>query len=277
MSTMQGGSLPLFPRKPQRLLFSLLGELIESGMEGPVPAGVYLDILNDVDVARPTGRAALDRLVVTGYLARDRVGRSVVYGLTPYGREVMDEARIRVHSPYPFAPEGDGWTMVTFTLPESLRALRQQVRTALTWEGFAPLRDGLWVAPGNVDLSIVLDPYRDEMPPHAVAAFRAQEIPGFSASSALSNAWDLDSLRDLHLKFLSTWEAPEPIANDRDALGALVALGADWTTLIAADPRLPDSYLGTEWPGPKSAALYTKRRKELIDQAHATLRQLAGF
>ena len=89
-----------------------------------------------------------------GLIARERRGREIV--VLPHrrghrGAARGDRARARIRIPS-MPPEG-GWTLVTFSLPEDLRSLRQPPPSALTWEGFAPLRDGLWLAPGEIDLA----------------------------------------------------------------------------------------------------------------------------
>ena len=263
-------------RKPKRLLFSLLGELMKAGIDEPVRAALYLDVLGGAGVAGPTARASLDRLVMTGYLSRERRGRSILYGLTPFGREVMHEAAVRVDSSHPFSPDGGGWTLVTFTVPEAQRGARQQVRAALVWEGFAPLRDGLWIAPGVVDLAEVLEPHRDEIREHEVVAFHAEQLPSFPVSGVIDSVWNLDALRASHELFIDEWTAHGRGATSMPAASQLIALGADWTTLLRVDPRLPDEYLGVDWPSSRSFDVYRQRRAELESEAHDALRSAAA-
>ena len=46
-------------------------------------------------------------------------------------------------------------------------------------EGFAPLRDGLWLAPGELDLDAALEPLRADLPTAAITAFHARELSGY--------------------------------------------------------------------------------------------------
>lgn len=260
-------------RKPKRLLFALLGELMQAGVDEPVRASVYLEVLGGAGVAGPTARASLDRLVLSGYLSRDRRGRSIIYGLTPHGREVMREAAVRVNSSHPFSPDGTGWTLVTFTVPESQRNVRQQIRAALVWEGFAPLRDGLWIAPGAVDLAEVLEPHREEIPEHGVVAFHAADLPDFAVGGVIRSVWDLDALRATHELFIAEWQSPAAASGSPASM--LTALGADWTTLLRVDPRLPDGFMDADWPASRSVEVYRARRADLEPDAHRLLRELA--
>ena len=115
-------------------------------------------MLEGAGVAAPATRATLDRMVQRGLLARERRGREILFSLTDDGRRGAprgDRARARARTPS--QPHGTGWTLVTFTVPEDQRTLRHRLRSTLTWEGFAPLRDGLWLAPGEVDLAAALE------------------------------------------------------------------------------------------------------------------------
>ncbi|WP_159502376.1 PaaX family transcriptional regulator C-terminal domain-containing protein [Microbacterium sp. 18062] len=263
-------------RNPKRLLLALLGERLELGLDEPLRAGAYLDVLEGAGVAGPTARAMLDRMVLRGFLTRDRVGRGVEYGLTDHGREVLREASERVHSPYPFSPQGQGWTLVTFTVPEGQRTLRHRLRAALTWEGFAPVRDGLWVAPGEVDLVAALGSLRDELPESAIVAFRARDLPEFPLAGTVRSAWDLETLRGAHERFLAAWEDPAALAASVPPVSALTMLVSDWLALLRADPRLPVGFLEADWPAARSIAAYRARRDELQDAATAALVTLSA-
>lgn len=256
-------------RSPQQLLLALLGEQLDARIDHPIRAGFYLDVLEGAGVAGPTARAALDRMALRGLLTRARVGREVEYGLTDHARGILHEAAERVHSPYPFAPVGSGWTLVTFTVPEGQRALRHRLRAALTWEGFAPLRDGLWIAPGEVDLGAALGPLRQELPESCVTAFRARDLPDFPVAPSVAGAWDLDAIRAGHERFLALWGGADAVAASVPPLSALTMLVADWLALLRADPRLPADFLGPGWPAVRSMAAYRAGRARWSPDARA--------
>lgn len=232
-------------RKPRRLLLALFGEHVaERRADEAVRAAALIDILEPAGVGAAAVRAALDRVVASGLLVRERQGREIAFRLTPSAVQVLREASGRVHAERPFAPQGEGWTLVTFTLPERHRELRHRLRAALTWQGFALLRDGLWMAPGEVDLGAALAPLREQLPADAVTAFRAQEMADFPIAAAVRGAWDLDAIRAEHEAFLEAWE--QPVADTPTPLTTQIMLVADWLALLRADPRLPAEYLGTD-------------------------------
>lgn len=166
-------------RQPKQLLLAFFGEHVVDGATGPIRASVLINVLEGADVAAPATRATLDRLVHSGILARSRSGRETLFSLTDHGVAVLREAKYRVRGPRPFDPQGSGWTLVTFSIPEGQRMLRHRLRSTLTWEGFAPIRDGLWLAPGEVDLAGSLAPLRQDLAPNTVVAFHARELAGF--------------------------------------------------------------------------------------------------
>ncbi|UOQ57478.1 PadR family transcriptional regulator [Leucobacter allii] len=260
--------------RSRSLVLALLGELLRAGRDGPLRGIALVDVLEHAGVAAPAARAALDRFALSGFLDRDRSGRHLVYGITPSARSVLTEASRRVHAEHPFDASGPGWTLVTFSIPEGQRGLRHQLRAALAWEGFAVLRDGLWIAPGRRDPETALAPVRAELPLGGVLAFHAAEIDGFPVDVALRSAWDFAAIRAEHERFIARWSDPGA-ADGMPALAALTVLVSDWLELLRRDPRLPAGSLDPDWPAPCSLAAYRARRAEIADAADAAMRE--GF
>lgn len=265
-----GGAMsePTRSRQPKRLMLSFLGEFMVQDWDAPVRTGVFLEVLHGAGVAAPAARATLDRLVRNGVLSRVRHGRHLEFSLTPTGRTMLGEAKNRVHGPSPFHPNGDGWTLVTFSLPEELRTLRGRLRSTLTWHGFAPLRDGLWLASGRPALAAAIEPLSAELPDGAVMAFHAQELDGFPIASSVRDAWDIDGIREAHEAFIETWR-DVTVDGSSSAMVKRTMLVADWLELLRADPRLPPEFMDAQWPAPDSFALYRRLRAELAPQSAA--------
>lgn len=250
-------------RQPKQLLLAFFGEHVVDRDVPPLRASALIDVLEGVGVAAPATRATLDRMVRRGMLARERRGREILFSLTREGSAVLREATERVRGPRPFAPHGEGWTLVTFSVPENQRTLRHRLRSALIWEGFGPLRDGLWLAPGEVDLASALEPLRADLPAGAVTGFHAHELPGFAMADGVRAAWDLESISNAHTTFIETWSSPSADAEAGSALAARTMLVADWLELLRADPRLPRHFLGADWPADRSYEVYWQWRRRL--------------
>ena len=258
----------LASRSPKQLLFAVLAEQLVMGVRAPLRAATYVSVMSGAGVKPATTRAKLDRLVVEGYLTRMREGRGVEYEFTPPGADTLRTIQNRMDSPRPFAPRGSGWTLVTFTVPEHQRAVRQRLRAALTWEGFAPVRDGLWVAPGEADLDAALDPMQAELSGSSVVAFRAHDLTKYSLAPLARKSWDLAATRSAHEAFDQLWGESARVGETMPSLANLMLLGADWYALLRADPRLPDEFLDDGWPADRSTQLYRSRRQQFARAAH---------
>lgn len=272
-------------RRPEQLLLAFLGELVLDRDVVPVPSAVLVDVLAELGVGEPATRAALARMTRRGLLEPVRSGRTVAYALTPASERVLRDAHGRIFAVDPFAPEGAGWTLVTFSVPESQRDLRHRVRAQLAWAGFGLLRDGLWIAPGEVDVVEVLGEVAADAPGLDLAAFRAVEVDGFSAARSVRTAWRLDEIRDRHRVFQEQWSAwvpAVPVAAARagevrpTAVRDLTALVADWLALLRVVPRLPVEHLDDDWPSGASVRLFRGVHDALAGPARAELaRRLA--
>ena len=266
---------PARSRQPKQLLLAFFGEYVVDQDVPSLRASALIGVLEGAGVAAPATRATLDRMVRRSLLARERRGREIVFSLTDEGSAVLREATERVRGQHPFEPHGTGWTLVTFTIPEHQRTLRHRLRSALIWEGFAPLRDGLWLAPGEVDLASALEPLRASLPAGAVTAFHAQELPGYAMGDSVRAAWNLDAIRGEHLAFIDEWG--DPFGKDgRSALSTRTMLVADWLALLRADPRLPRDLVDAEWPAERSFDVYWARRRALESAARAEFDALAA-
>lgn len=258
-------------RQAKQLLLAFFGEYVVDANRGPISASVLMSVLGGANVAASTTRAALDRFVRSGFLTRERRGREVFFSLTVHGSAVLREATTRVRGPHPFEPSGEGWTLVTFSIPENHRQVRHRLRSTLTWEGFAPIRDGLWLAPGNVDLHVSLAPLQDDLSAGAVLAFNARELSGFSMVEAVHSAWDIIAIRHAHEAFIADWTNPPEAPT---AIACRVMLVADWLTLLRIDPRLPSSFMDANWPANTSVEIYHRLRGELEAAAEDECQQL---
>jgi len=275
VSAISATDASILTRKPRQLLLAFFGEFVCDRYFEPLRASVLIGTLESAGVAASAVRTNLDRMVESGVLERRRLGREIGFELTSHGSEVLREASGRVNGPAPFEPQGEGWTLVTFSVPEHLRDLRHRLRAALTWSGFAVLRDGLWIAPGAVDLAAALDAIIPDLPPASITAFSATELDGFPMAEAVRVAWDVERIREAHHEFIAHWER-EDAASDLPPLTARTLLVADWLALLRADPRLPRQYMGEDWPADRSFELFTRRHREFAFPAVRDFAAIVG-
>lgn len=254
--------------RPQSLLLSFFGALVLDFGLPPLPSMTLLDLLADLGVAEAAARATLKRMTQRGLLVRGQVGRTAEYTLTPLAEDVLREARGRVASPAPFEHPAGEWTLLSYSVPESRRDLRNRVRARLTWAGFGGLRDGLWIAPGTVDVAAVLGRSDLDRVADLADAFAAQPLPGTDLDRLVHRAWDVPTVHDAHTWFIETWSSPPRVEG---SLAQLTLMGADWLRLLRTDPGLPASHLGPAWPAPLSSATYRRVFDGLEPAARAAL------
>ncbi|MCZ2826902.1 MULTISPECIES: PaaX family transcriptional regulator [unclassified Modestobacter] len=257
--------------KPQDLLLALGGALILDSHEEPLPTKVFLDVLGSLGVSDDATRSVLTRLTERGLLTRDQDGRVARYGLTETSRRVLREGRERVLATEPFHQGSSEWTLLSFSLPETQRDVRNRLRSRLTWAGFGCLRDGLWIAPGRVDLDSIIT-VGDEVGGLQIDGFVASPAAGTDVARFVRRAWDLDVLRAEHEEFLRRWDRPLP--RDEDPLALFTLLGAHWIRLLRLDPVLPDRHLGADWPARRSTAVYRTVFAALEARAQAAFADL---
>jgi DNA-binding transcriptional regulator PaaX len=259
-------------RAPQQLLFSFLGSLVLDRGYPPISSRVFLRLLDDLGVAEAAGRATLARMTRKGLLARTREGRTARFSLTPRAGDLLREARRRVDSPAPFTHPGGEWTLLSYSMPESRRDLRHQIRARLLWAGFGGLRDGLWIAPGRVDIAAIFAGPEFAGLAELADAFHSVPAEGTDVPRLLRRAWDVEAIRAEHDAFLATW-TPDRERHGRP-LTRLTLLGADWLQLLRTDPGLPAEHLPEDWPAAASAALHRERSGALEPAATERLRGL---
>jgi phenylacetic acid degradation operon negative regulatory protein len=257
--------------RPQSLMFSLLGGLVVDHDVPAVPSMVVLDVFGALGVAEAAARATLKRMTHRGLLHRIQVGRTAHYRPTPAAEEIVRQARVRILSPAPFDhPDGE-WTLLSYSVPESQRHLRHQVRARLTWAGFGGLRDGLWIAPGTADVAALFADGGLGDAAGLADAFTARPMPGTDIAGLVRRAWDVPAVRQQHERFIATWADSPPVAGD---LAGLTLIGADWLRLLRADPGLPARHLGPDWPAPVSSAVYRRNHDAMLPGARRQLERL---
>jgi DNA-binding transcriptional regulator PaaX len=258
--------------RPQQQLLSFMGALVLDRDYPPIGTRVFLSLLADLGVSEAAGRALLTRMTGKGLLARVQEGRTARFSLTPAAEAVLRQAAVRVHSEAPFDhPEGE-WTLLSYSMPESRRDLRHQIRARLAWAGFGSVRDGLWIAPGRVDIGQVFSGQLCEEVQQMSEWFAASPMPGTELEDLLRRAWDLPAIQQEHETFVATW-TPEAVL-PRRPMTQLTLLGADWLQVLRSDPGLPAVHLPAGWLSATSARLYQHWYTELEPASTVALQRL---
>lgn len=177
------------------------------------------------------------------------------FGLTERSERVLRDGEDRLWKTGAVNRDWDGtWTLLGFSLPESWQRQRHELRSQLAWAGFAPLFNGLWIAPGRpesgeITAGLGLDAQ--------VKVFHATSAPDTDVDEMIRQTWDLPAIAARHRAFIARWEPAEAEAMG-DPLAVKLLLESDWLQVIRADPRLPLAHLPADWPAPAAEALFTR-------------------
>jgi len=258
-ATGQAGAL-----QPRQLIVTLYGLYArEHGSWLSVAAVVRL--MAALGVEEPAVRSSISRLKRRGLLDARRVDGVAGYALTEVAQEILADGDARIFGRRR-AETSDGWLLVVFSVPESERDKRHQLRSQLTRLGFGTVAPGVWVAPGHLadEASEVLG--RRGLAGY-VELFRGAHLG--AARDRVARWWDLDQLHARYAEFLDRQEPVRARGTDdaEQAFADYVRLLTDWRRLPYADPGLPLELLPADWNGARAADLFAELSARLAASA----------
>lgn len=254
--------------RPQSLMFAFFGGyVLEEGL-GHVYSGSIIDVLARAGVGEHAVRSTLTRMVNQGLLQRRRQGRRMHFGLTAPAAQILWDGKQRLWETGAVNDDWDGtWTLLGFSLPESWQRQRHDLRSRLTWSGFGALYSGLWIAPGDIDVSSLVSELG--LAAH-VKIFHATADDATDVGPMVRDTWDLGGVGARYADFDQRWSTWPGTASG-DPLGTRLRLISEWLGIIRTDPRLPARHLPSDWPA--RPAQETFRR--IADRTEAPARRMA--
>jgi phenylacetic acid degradation operon negative regulatory protein len=246
-------------QRPPRLLLTLLGDYWWQHTES-LPSAALVALLAEFGVSDSAARAALSRLTRNRLLVTSKVGRRTFVRLSERAAQILDEGARHIFWFGRQTQPWDGmWSLVAFSIPEHNRAARDALRKQLRWLGFAPLYDGLWVAPRDQASDVVSQ--LSELGISTATAFRATTVPGIEPDGFPQRAWDLDDLHERYEAFIAYAQRlrERALAGQISPVEALVArtrVMDEWRAFPGLDPDLPGELLPDAWPRAAARELF---------------------
>lgn len=254
--------------KARSVVFDLFGDYLRY-RGGEVRLRSLVALLGCFDVPEATARVVVTRLRKEGWLSSRREGRETIYALTDAAWTLLDEGRERIFHRAQGSWDGQ-WTMVIYSVPESERSVREQLRKQLAWFGFGPLSSAVWLSPHDRTAQ-VREAFADE-PAAQLDVFRSRSPGPDSDRDIASRCWDLAALDRAYGEFLETYRPR--LASYRaerirgtDALVERMNLIHDYRHFPFRDPDLPPELLPEGWSG--------RLAHEVFLEAHGLLRGFA--
>jgi len=262
-------------QQPRALIVTVYG-LYAREVGGWLSVATLIRLLAELDVDAPAVRSSISRLKRRGLLVPSQLGSVAGYGLSDSARAILDEGDRRIFARQRSAL-ADGWVLAVFSVPESEREKRHQLRSRLSWLGFGTVGAGVWVAPAHVAPE-ALDVLRRHRLDSYVDLFQASPF----SEVHIGQWWDLGTLSSLYDDFLARHSAVlaryrrRSRFADREAFVDYVRALTDWRRLPYSDPGLPLEILPRDWPGIRAADTFFELRDRLAPAAHTYVDTIRG-
>ncbi|WP_328346407.1 PaaX family transcriptional regulator C-terminal domain-containing protein [Streptomyces violaceus] len=263
--------------KPRSLVFDLFGDYLRY-RGGVVRLRSLVALMDCFDVPESTVRVVAARMRKEGWLESRREGRETVYVLTDASWRLLDEGRERIFGRAP-GPWDGRWHMVIYSVPESDRALREQLRKKLSWLGFGMLSASVWISPHD-RIAEVRESFADQSSVR-IDALHARSEGAETDRDMAARSWDLAALDkeygellDRYRPRLAGYRAGRTLG--RDALVERMRLVHDYRLFPFRDPDLPPELLPEGWAGRVAHETFLEAHGLLRAEAEAYVNEVLG-
>lgn len=261
--------------RPQSMVFTLFGDYVRH-RGGDAWVGTIIRVGSVFGLSEQAVRSALSRMARRSWLTVRRVGNRSYYGLTVRSIKILAEGDRRIFE-YP-ADEWDGtWWVLTYSIPERTRELRDRLRKELTWLGYGLLGSATWISPRNH--SDIVERVVDELGVRGrVEFFRGTHL-GFSSTKELvDRCWDLESINRRYAEFIDIYRPKldsllrrlegGATISDEEAFRERFLIVHLYRKFPFIDPQLPDPLLPEGWLGKEAMRVFRQYRELLAEPAN---------
>ncbi|UKA58373.1 PaaX family transcriptional regulator [Arthrobacter sp. FW306-2-2C-D06B] len=257
--------MPAPPVRHQQLIVTIYGLYGRSSGDA-LPVSVLISMLGDLGYDAPGVRSSVSRLKAKGVLKSVRQDGVAKYELSDTVLDVFREGDRRIFAA-DRSTELESWVLAVFSVPESMRNRRHQLRSELSGLGFGSVASGVWIAPAQV-----LDQARERLASRGLVQFvdffRGDYLFEGPMRPKVAEWWDLKAIDEQFAEFLDLYEGAgdlwtglvgdDPgaaLANStaelrRDAFRYYIPMLTLWRRFPYRDPNLPLEYLPKGWRGP---------------------------
>ncbi|MFB7372019.1 PaaX family transcriptional regulator C-terminal domain-containing protein [Streptomyces sp. NPDC056222] len=268
------------PLRPSSLINTVYGAFLRR-LGGWISVADLITLMSELDIDGPAARSAISRLKKKGVLEPERRG-ATGYRLSPAAHPVFDEGDRRIFGSLEPAKLSDGWAMAVFSVPESERSYRYQLRTRLTWLGFGNIAPGVWLAPGRL-----LDGAREMLIRRGLSDYVHLFAADYAAFSDLpetvSSWWDFPAIQAQYATFTDVYgPVAAGLAQQRgieggEAFRHYVPMLTQWRRLPYLDPGLPSELLPADWNAVAARRIFQQLHDVLAPPSLLHVQQVTGL
>lgn len=241
------------PGTAQATLLNIFGDIVYP-TDTSVPTAAFLDAMSGLDYTEPAIRQAISRCSSSGWIAKQRDGRSTRWRLTSSGETLVQEGIAGVEQLSNPHSDWDGrWRIIIVTIANEQRSARDRLYRALRWDGFGNPMSSVWVSP---------HPHRDRRISAAITELGLDHSTlsfigtadglGLPDLELVERAFDLSALEELYEGLVERFSIIRP-SSDEEHFVALLHLNYELQQLLVTDPHIP-SLLTPRWSGRLAAA-----------------------
>lgn len=249
----------------QELVATLFG--LHANAEGAMRVSALVGLMADLGIDGGAARSTVSRLKAKGILQRTAGRGAPSYVLSEVVLDAFNADDQRI-----FAPErshlGDPWALVVFSVPESERNRRYELRSELISLGFGFVAAGVAIAP-LAGLEQALKRLQARGLDRYVEQFHGHYGEGRRLRDRVGKWWDLGALDAQYAEFLADYrgdlnrwrassaQAPDLSAAERkDAFALYVPLLTRWRRFPYRDPNIPLELLPVGWKAPRAKLMF---------------------
>ncbi|MDE2571788.1 MAG: phenylacetic acid degradation operon negative regulatory protein PaaX [bacterium] len=257
--------------RPRSFIFTLFGDVIRH-YGGEIWIGSLNRLMGEFGLSEQAVRAAVSRMARQRWLQARKIGNKSYYSLTEMGRVRIDQTSPRIY--HDLSEPWDGrWRILTYSIPEQQRSLRDRIRKELVFLGCAMLSPSVWLAPHDVFAQ-----FREAAAALGIAdridLFAAEYAGPHDDRSLVARCWDLPAIERAYRAFIDEYrprltraQASQPLLADNLCFTEREWLVHDYRKFLYLDPGLPDRVLPRPWPRAEAVAIFNDYYRLLLPAA----------
>ena len=257
------------PGSTASLLRTIIGLALRR-LGGWISTADLVRLAGEVGIEPARARTAIARVKQHGLLIAAREG-AVGYRVNEAATAMLERGDRRIFTVRQMRPDG-AWCLISFSIPESRRDVRHQLRRRLQWIGCGVVAPALWICPAHLQDEV--EEILDQLDIRGSAVLFRTEAPQVAGSlaEAVATWWNLDALRQEHERFHAALAELGSCVSGAEAFRSYVHLIDSWRVLPYTDPGLPAELLPGDWPGQHSFDEFRRLSESLAPPAWEHLR-----